>query len=160
MTVPPLGNDLQAWMRQLVAIERQKAGEPVVELWGYGHKLGPDEVMRPYGCIALYGHGIRQAALAVLILARGWPPLSIGIILDRMAERQCVICADRPERVLSDALGHEVRKGRAVRVSRGWYRAGQLSRTTERRYLHRWGLRCWPSAVEGLPPARPRGRRP
>ena len=85
--------------------------------------------------VLLYRRRLRVAAIAV-VLRRGGP-MSVGEILDALrAAGHQVDAADRPARVLADALALEARKGRLRRVRRGWYGPGTIPATTRWRILH------------------------
>ena len=116
-------------------------------LWGDDCYLESMEVPRPKGLVTLWGPSLRQAALAVLDDRR--KVMSIGQILDALEDRGVVVgsLADLPHKALADALGQEVRRGRAKRVGHGRYAIGRLAPTTRWRVERRWGLRSWPSAV-------------
>lgn len=112
-------------------------GNPEVrDAWG--------EPERDHGIVCLRGASVREAAVAVLINARR--PLTILEIIQRLDRRGCVLPGPKPRQVLADGLGHEVKKGRVVRVRRGVYEIGRVPRTTAWRLGRRWGLRSWPSA--------------
>lgn len=57
-------------------------------------------------------------------------PLTLSQLLVRL-EDLGVLVPGRPSKTLSDALRWEVRKGRAVRLSRSTYGAGTMPRSTE-----------------------------
>src|SRR5580704_13162553 len=81
----------------------------------------------------LWGRDLRYAALAVICLTHG--PVSIAELAARLSD----LGFDPVDhKVLADALGHEVRRGRLVRVARGVYREGQIASRTRERILSRW----------------------
>ena len=83
----------------------------------------------------LSGRTLRVAALAVLLRTPStWSTGAIRRELEADGDR---IAGPDPNKTLGDALGREARKGRAVRVSRGWYRAGSIPKTTA------WRIRRW-----------------
>ena len=77
----------------------------------------------------------RRAVLAVLVRARPAsrtiPEITAALKRDGMPSPD--------NKKLADVLANLVRRGRAVRVARGCYRAGTLSRSTEWRVLN-WKL--------------------
>ena len=83
----------------------------------------------------LYGRDLRYAIVAMLLGAPG--PLDIDEILRRIDAAGDVVAADYPRKVVADALGHEVLRGRLVRVGRGTYGLGKIPRTTAWR-IGRW----------------------
>jgi len=97
----------------------------------------------------LWGRDLRYAALAILILYPG--PNSVQEILDVLEATGFTILGVRPAKVLADALGHEVRRGRAIRVGRGVYARGHIAGTTRRRILARYRNRnLAPPNLEGM----------
>ncbi len=83
----------------------------------------------------LYGRDLRYAVVAMLLGAQG--PLDIDDILQRIDAAGDVVMGDYPRKVVADALGHEVVRGRLVRVRRGTYGLGHIPRTTAWR-IGRW----------------------
>jgi hypothetical protein len=77
----------------------------------------------------------RRAVLAVLVRAR--PESRTIAEITAALERAGSVPPDN--KTLADLLANLVRSGRVVRVSRGCYRAGSLSRSTEWRVLN-WRL--------------------
>jgi hypothetical protein len=85
----------------------------------------------------LRGHNLRQAAIAMLVLAGR--PLTVAEVLTGIEVRGCRVLGSDPRKALADALAYEHGRGRVARVSRGTYRAGRLARTTEWRVMTRYG---------------------
>jgi hypothetical protein len=84
----------------------------------------------------LWGRDLRHALLALLLSHRQtWTPASL---LAALEARGLTVVGGQPGKVVADALGHEVRLGRAVRVGRGLYRAGAVAERTSRRIRARW----------------------
>jgi hypothetical protein len=77
----------------------------------------------------------RRAVLAVLVRAR--PESRTIVEITAALERAGMLPPDN--KTLADLLANLVRSGRVVRVSRGRFRVGTLSRTTEWRVLN-WRL--------------------
>lgn len=111
-------------------------------VWGPKASLAPAEVVRPIGLVRLRGRAVREAALAVLS-GRVGQDLSLAELLVAFDDRGCEVAGAAPNKVLADALGYEMTKGRVIRVARGRYRVGVISRTTAWRIKRRWALRCW-----------------
>ena len=92
---------------------------------------------REAGSRELRGHDLRHAALAVLV--RAGQPVAVEEILAAIEALGCRVLGSEPRKVLADALGHEVQRGRAVRVRRGTYQANRLAKTTRWRILAQYG---------------------
>jgi hypothetical protein len=80
----------------------------------------------------LHSRDLRQAALAVLVRAG---VSSISEILEALSAAGFTVAGASPNKVLADALGHEVRLGR---VRRGHYAIARLPATTAWRVRQRW----------------------
>ncbi len=87
----------------------------------------------------LYGRVLRHAILALLLSTRR--PMSIESILRALESGGDYVGGAYPRKVLADALGHEVTRGRVLRVRRGWYRSGRVPKTTTWR-AGRWRERA------------------
>ena len=87
----------------------------------------------------LHGRNLRHAALVVL---HRQGAATIGEILEVLWANDFRLTGDRVEagKRLSDALRHEVRRGRARRVGWGRYALGRVARSTRYRILRRWRL--------------------
>lgn len=87
----------------------------------------------------LWGRDLRHAVLGLAAWdgRRVW---SIPELQAALQRRGLAIAGDRPGKVLADALGHEVYRGRIVRVARGRYRFGRMAARTRRRVIRRLGL--------------------
>ena len=81
----------------------------------------------------LWGRDLRYAALALICLAHR--PVSITDLAARLSDLGFEP-VDRKR--LADALGHEVLRGRLLRVERGHYAEGKIALRTRQRILHRW----------------------
>jgi hypothetical protein len=91
----------------------------------------------------LWGRDLRHALLALLLShPQTWTPASLLAALEAGG---LVVVGDQPGKVVADALGHEVVRGRAVRVGRGLYRAGPVAERTSRRLRARWRARRLPN---------------
>ncbi|MGH9116048.1 MAG: hypothetical protein ACRDWW_09500, partial [Acidimicrobiales bacterium] len=87
---------------------------------------------------ALWGIDLRHAALGLLDGAGR--PCTIPELLGSFYNRGLAVEGRRPAKALADALAHEARKGRAVRVSRGRYQLGTMPSRTRRRIRRRLWL--------------------
>jgi hypothetical protein len=114
-------------------------------VWGHEETIDLGEEVRETGLVRLRGRDLREAALAVLMAHRG-SAISVAEILMAFDDRGCEVIGPTPPKTLADALGHEVKKGRAVRTGRGVYALGVVPRTTGWRIRRRWGLRSWSGA--------------
>lgn len=83
----------------------------------------------------LRGRDLRHAALHILV--RAGRPLTVPEILRALGDRGFVVAGRAPNKVLADALGHEVSRGRIRRTGRGRYAVGHLSRTIAWRIAQR-----------------------
>ena len=90
------------------------------------HLLRPDD---------LRGADLRFSLLTLLHDAGR--PCNVRELLDALSRRGLVVGGTHPAKTISDVLRHEVAKGRAVRVRRGWYRALPRPDTTTRRHRYR-----------------------
>lgn len=81
----------------------------------------------------LRGRPLRRAALAVLLRAGG--AVSITGVLEAIEAGGGRVGAAYPRKAVADALAYEHDRGWAVRVGRGVYRAGTISRSSQRRVL-------------------------
>ena len=103
----------------------------------------------------LVGIDLRHAALFVL---DRWGAVSIGESIEALANRGFTVFGEKPRKVLSDALRHEVRRGRARRVGWGRYAIAHLARTTRWRITRRW-IAARPTATDvygnPVPPGAP-----
>jgi hypothetical protein len=85
----------------------------------------------------LRGHDLRHAALAMLV--RAGRPVAVAEVLGALEASGWRVLGSEPRKVLADALGHEVERGRVMRVRRGTYKALRLAKTTRWRILTRYG---------------------
>ncbi len=76
----------------------------------------------------LRGRDLRHAALVVL--HRTGLVLTIAEIAAALQAADFRVAGDNANKALADGLRHEVKRGRARRVSRGRYSVGALPRTT------------------------------
>ena len=83
----------------------------------------------------LVGRDLRHAALVVL---HRWGAGSIAEVIERLGAGGFAVAGDKPNKVVSDALRHEVRRGRLQRVGWGRYAVKRLARTTSWRIGLRW----------------------
>lgn len=81
----------------------------------------------------LRGRPLRRAALATLLAAGR--PLDVGEVLAAIEARGFAVAAAYPRKAVADALGYEHDRGWAVRVRRGTYAVGRISRTSRWRVL-------------------------
>ncbi|HEX4081764.1 MAG TPA: hypothetical protein VHX40_02285 [Acidimicrobiales bacterium] len=91
--------------------------------------------MGPVANHPLRGRGLRRAVMAVLL--RAGRPLTIGEILVAVEHGGRTVDGGYPRKRLADALGYEARRGWVVRVERGTYAVGRVSRTSKWRLLNR-----------------------
>jgi hypothetical protein len=96
------------------------------------HVTEPDPLDRSR---PLWGRDLRHAALVILD-ERG--TVSVGELLATLTSAGFEVAGVCPRKVLSDALRHEVHRGRARRVGWGRYAVGRLPPTTARRVRRRW----------------------
>lgn len=87
----------------------------------------------PSGPEPLWGRSLRRAALATLL--RAGRPLAIGEVLAAIEARGRCVDAAYPRKAVADALAYEHDRGWAVRVRRGTYAVGSISKTSRWRVL-------------------------
>lgn len=87
------------------------------------------------GLLPIRGVLLRSVLLVELDRARG-RPVSVAELVTAV-RRQGFSVVGRTSKVVSDALRCEVTRGRARRAGRGWYRVGDLPRTTRWRARRR-----------------------
>lgn len=83
----------------------------------------------------LRGRELRHAALVVL---KRWGPGSISQVIDTLSNAGFTVAGDHANKVVSDALRHEVRLGRLRRVGWGRYAVARLAGTTWWRVRNRF----------------------
>jgi hypothetical protein len=84
--------------------------------------------------VVLRGLDLRYALVAVLLESRRERSVRELVVA---LERDGFALAGRPSKAVADALRWEVRRGRAVRVGRGRYRAGYVAKSTRSRMTNR-----------------------
>lgn len=99
----------------------------------------------PRDAVVLRGRALRSAALAILL--REDRTMALAEIHRAIHLDGCRVGGANPVKRLADALGYEHRKGRAVRVERGYYRAGRIASSTARRYRAAYPPARRPSAA-------------
>lgn len=85
----------------------------------------------------LRGRPLRRAALAILI--RAGCPLEVGDVLAAIEARGRRVASSYPRKAVADALAYEHDRGWAVRVRRGTYAVGSISKTSRWRILRQLG---------------------
>lgn len=89
------------------------------------------------GSDPLRGRPLRRAALATLL--RAGRPLAVGEVLAAIEARGLRVGSTYPRKAVADALAYEHDRGWAVRVRRGTYAVGTISRTSQWRVLRQLG---------------------
>jgi len=90
------------------------------------------DLLRPHD---LRGADLRFSLLT--LLHQSGRPCSIPELLDQLQSRGLVVGGRNPAKMVSDALRHEVRRGRVRRIQRGWYEGLPRPDTTTRRHRDR-----------------------
>jgi hypothetical protein len=83
----------------------------------------------------LRGRPLRRAAVVVLL--RAHQPLTVGAIQATIERDGRLVAGPAAGKRLADALGYEARRGWVVRVERGTYAVGRVSRSSQWRLLNR-----------------------
>jgi hypothetical protein len=83
----------------------------------------------------LRGRRLRRAAMVALL--RAGRPLTVGEVLIAVEHGGRTVDGGYPQKRLADALGYEARRGWVVRVERGTYAVGRVSRSSQWRLLNR-----------------------
>ena len=78
-----------------------------------------------------------SAAAAMVALLRAGRPLTVGEVLVAVEHGGRTVDGGYPQKRLADALGYEARRGWVVRVERGTYAVGRVSRSSQWRLLNR-----------------------
>jgi hypothetical protein len=87
----------------------------------------------------LWGRDLRHAILA-LAASNSWRVWSIPELDAALQRCGLTVVGAQSSKVLADALGHEVYRGRMVRIARGHYRFGRMAPRTRRRVIRRLRL--------------------
>lgn len=88
-------------------------------------------------CMAYYSVPTRKLRYALTLhLHERREAATVQELVDAMRTANVEVLG-RPSKAVSDALRTEVSRGRVVRLSRGWYRAGSMPESTGR-FLRRW----------------------
>jgi hypothetical protein len=73
----------------------------------------------------------------MVALLRAGRPLTVGEVLIAVEHGGRTVDGGYPQKRLADALGYEARRGWVVRVERGTYAVGRVSRSSQWRLLNR-----------------------
>jgi hypothetical protein len=92
----------------------------------------PLDLSRP-----LRGRDLRHAALAIVSRSG---QASVKDVLAAIRARGFTVWGRQANKVLADALGHEVKRGRLRRIGWGRYAVARLAKTTRWRVRRRWDL--------------------
>jgi hypothetical protein len=114
----------------------------------------PLDLSRP-----LWGRDLRHAALAIVSRSG---QASVKEVLAALRARGFSVWGRQANKVLADAMGHEVKRGRLRRTGWGRYAVGRLAKTTRWRVRRRWDLAraSEPEVLDQPVPGRPAPARP